>query len=183
MRLLRAALVALFLAGTELLAAPLAADRDRDRIDPLNSQDFFSSTVNRTKRKSKALALATNMIMNRLEQGGDPYQFRTAQQEESFDRLSRSPAANSRQRTRQVDDEEDVDETTPFGEGGKVTLQIPGKVFGSATNLFLTVAKLFGDYITNSAIRTARFMQLFQPLFGRNLYIYIPPSTTESNEI
>lgn len=41
MRLLRAALVALFVVGSEVLAAPAAvgvADWDRDRIDPLKSE-------------------------------------------------------------------------------------------------------------------------------------------------
>ncbi|XP_058442999.1 uncharacterized protein LOC131425268 [Malaya genurostris] len=189
MQLLRAALLGLFFLASDVLAAPVVPccidDGDRDRIDPLKSEDSFSADVNRAKRKSKAMELASNMILNALEQ-------RRKRDQAALDASDYLPSGFTRQATRKVDretptvtkeEDEEVDETTPFGEGGKVTLQIPGRLFGNATNLFLAVAKMLGDFITNTAIRKARFMKLFQPLLGRNLYIQIPPSTTESNDV
>nr|XP_040230092.2 uncharacterized protein LOC120953848 [Anopheles coluzzii] len=66
------------------------------------------------------------------------------------------------------------DEVPQFNPDGTIMLQLPGKLFGNATNFVLAAAKLFGDFITNTAIRTARFMQLFQPIAGRHLFIQIP---------
>ncbi|XP_065091334.1 uncharacterized protein LOC135712296 [Ochlerotatus camptorhynchus] len=181
MRLLRATLVALFVVGSEVLATPVAAvaigccgDRDRDRIDPLKSEDSFSDDVSRTKRKFKPEDMqAANLVLNRsLEQRQQTASVKQARQASTDDN---DGAEN------EVD--EDGSENGPLGEDGKVTLQIPGKLFGNATNLVLAVAKIFGDFLTNTAIRSARFLQLFQPLFGRNLYIQIPRTTTESNEV
>lgn len=62
--------------------------------------------------------------------------------------------------TKNDDDDPDPDENAVdggdsedrlVGENGKVTLQIPGKLFGNATNLFLAAAKLVGDFITVSS--------------------------------
>ncbi|XP_058811128.1 uncharacterized protein LOC131676020 [Topomyia yanbarensis] len=149
------------------------------------AMDSFSADVNRAKRKSKATELASSVILKSLEQRSR----RRDQPQLDFDGYP--PSVYTRQASRragretpeETNDDDEVEETTRFGEGGKVTLQIPGKLFGNATNLFLTLAKLFGDFITNSAYRKARFLKLFQPLFGRNLYIQIPMSTTESNDI
>uniref|UniRef100_A0A182RYT9 Uncharacterized protein n=1 Tax=Anopheles funestus TaxID=62324 RepID=A0A182RYT9_ANOFN len=69
---------------------------------------------------------------------------------------------------------QDEDEIPQFNPDGTIMLQLPGKLFGNATNFVLAAAKLFGDFLTNTAIRTARFMKLFQPIAGRHLFIQIP---------
>ncbi|KXJ78369.1 hypothetical protein RP20_CCG004851 [Aedes albopictus] len=179
MRLLRAALVALFVVGSDVLAAPAAvgvADWDRDRIDPLKSEDSFSDDVSRTKRKFKPEdMLAANLVITKA-----------LQQKPKQQPSQVAPVSVKQARQAPEDTENDVetfDENDNFGQGEKVSLKIPDRLFGNATNVVLAVAKIFGDFITNTAIRSARFLQLFQPLFGRNLHIQIPTTTTESNEV
>ncbi|XP_062544690.1 uncharacterized protein LOC134211634 [Armigeres subalbatus] len=185
MRLVRAALVALVFLGSEVLAAPAAAGVgcctdwgwERDGIDPLKSEDSFSDDLSRTKRKFKPEdMLAANVVLTKALQPKKQQRPKTA-------------PAKSQKQARQAppdDAENDIDsfdENPSFGQGEKVSLKIPDKLFGNATNVVLAVAKIFGDFITNTAIRSARFLQLFQPLFGRNLKIQIPTTTTESNEV
>ncbi|XP_055587690.1 uncharacterized protein LOC129740111 [Uranotaenia lowii] len=206
MRLLKAALMALVVMGSEVLAAPCCRgsadyDPEMDRIDPVKSEDSFSEDVSRTKRKFKPEELErANLILSSLDEPKNQDESQLLFNLPGTTRTMPSPAPGDKmtkmkmkllksKKTRQASDDGEEngtgadEENSSFGTDGKVTLQIPGKLFGNATNLFLHMAKIFGDFITNSAIRSARFLQLFQPWFGRNLYIQIPSTTTESNEV
>ncbi|XP_055625555.1 uncharacterized protein LOC129768137 [Toxorhynchites rutilus septentrionalis] len=174
MWLLRAVLVAIFIAGSEVLAMPTVnccndRDLDLDQIDPLKSEDSYSADVRRMKRKQRAEHLiATNSIYFQ-----DPLHSRTTK------------PRTSEKKARQASDDEALSENAvSFDPEDKIMLKLPGKLFGSASSLVLTVARMVGDLIMNSAIRSARFLQLFQPLFGQSLYIQIPtPTPVETNEI
>ncbi|XP_039448162.1 uncharacterized protein LOC120427343 [Culex pipiens pallens] len=210
MRLLRAALVTLFVVGTDVLTVPPVAARsitDQDRIDPLKSEDSLSDVVHRPKRRFKPEELAAaNQVLDSLYLGQrrigvpdpplapstEPPPPPPTKKKPTLQQKKIQKKRGKQARQANDDDDPDPDENAVdggdgedrlVGENGKVTLQIPGKLFGNATNLFLAAAKLVGDFITNSAIRSARFLQLFQPVFGRTLFIQIPTTTTESNDI
>uniref|UniRef100_A0A182KGM2 Uncharacterized protein n=1 Tax=Anopheles christyi TaxID=43041 RepID=A0A182KGM2_9DIPT len=87
---------------------------------------------------------------------------------------ARAVEGEQKPRTDRSSQRREDDEVPQFNPDGTIMLQLPGKLFGNATNFVLAAAKLFGDFITNTAIRTARFMQLFQPIAGRHLFIQIP---------
>uniref|UniRef100_A0A336MCE2 CSON013439 protein n=1 Tax=Culicoides sonorensis TaxID=179676 RepID=A0A336MCE2_CULSO len=74
---------------------------------------------------------------------------------------------------------------TPDFDRNKVSLQVPDELFGNSFTLVTNVSKLMGDFIMNSARRTADFFWIVQPLFKNSLTIENPPPTTstESNDI
>ncbi|XP_050072585.1 uncharacterized protein LOC126560668 [Anopheles maculipalpis] len=180
---------ALFLACAPLQAAPIESvvEDVNSSLDPVQWKEAIGEDVYRTKRKYRPEEwAAANAILDLLEQLKNirnPSVRRitppasttttttttTATPPTTTSRLPPIKPRADRSSTRREDDE-----IPQFNPDGTIMLQLPGKLFGNATNFVLAAAKLFGDFITNTAIRTARFMQLFQPIAGRHLFIQIP---------
>uniref|UniRef100_A0A182W678 Uncharacterized protein n=1 Tax=Anopheles minimus TaxID=112268 RepID=A0A182W678_9DIPT len=187
--------VALWCCGLFLVfpvqAAPIetVAEELNSSLDPVQWKEAIGEDVYRTKRKFRPEEwAAANAILDLLEQLKNirnpparripptttttlttttttttttpepPIRVPVPQMKPRADRSSR----------------QDEDEIPQFNPDGTIMLQLPGKLFGNATNFVLAAAKVFGDFITNTAIRTARFVKLFQPIAGRHLFIQIP---------
>ncbi|CAH2006576.1 unnamed protein product [Acanthoscelides obtectus] len=54
-----------------------------------------------------------------------------------------------------------------FEPGGKVSLDIPDRLFGSSFNLITNLSTTVGDFITNSAVRTQRLLESMRPFLRR----------------
>ncbi|CAH0677597.1 unnamed protein product [Spodoptera exigua] len=90
----------------------------------------------------------------------------------SWSRRSRSTPATGRTR-RQSDD-------IPVFDRNKVSLDLPGSLFGPSVSLLIRTTKIIGDVIQNSAVRYQTFLRLFRPLFRGPFEIkgLDPPTTT-----
>ncbi|XP_058127223.1 uncharacterized protein LOC131290676 [Anopheles ziemanni] len=155
-----------------------------DSLDPVQSKDAIGEDVYRAKRKFRPEEwAAANAILDLLAQlkSARQGQLTTQAPRRTTTTTTTStttttttvrPMAQVKARADRSPREDD--DVPQFNPDGTIMLQLPGKLFGNATNFVLAAAKLFGDFITNTAIRTARFMQLFQPIAGRHLYIQIP---------
>lgn len=62
----------------------------------------------------------------------------------------------------------------------KVSLDLPGSLFGPSVSLLIRTTKIIGDVIQNSAVRYQTFLRLFRPLFRGPFEIkgLDPPTTT-----
>ncbi|CAB3233947.1 unnamed protein product [Arctia plantaginis] len=90
-------------------------------------------------------------------------------------RQSRSSAASPNQRrSRQATDD------IPEFDRNKVSLDLPGNLFGPSVSLLIRTTKIIGDVIQNSAVRYQTFLRLFRPLFRGQFEIkgLDPPTTT-----
>uniref|UniRef100_A0A182U030 Uncharacterized protein n=1 Tax=Anopheles melas TaxID=34690 RepID=A0A182U030_9DIPT len=166
-------------------AAPIPSapvEKVNSSLDPVQWQEAVGEEVYRAKRKYRPEEwAAANAVLDLLEQ------LRNARNPAFARRMlattmttTTTPAPPTTTAGPQIKPRADRssrpedDEVPQFNPDGTIMLQLPGKLFGNATNFVLAAAKLFGDFITNTAIRTARFMQLFQPIAGRHLFIQIP---------
>ncbi|XP_063706487.1 uncharacterized protein LOC134835538 [Culicoides brevitarsis] len=71
---------------------------------------------------------------------------------------------------------------TPDFDRNKVSLVVPDELFGNSFTLVTNVSKLMGDFIMNSARRTADFFVVLQPILKKSLTIENPPPTTTTTE-
>lgn len=78
----------------------------------------------------------------------------------------------SRRTRRQNDD-------IPVFDRNKVSLDLPGSLFGPSVSLLIRTTKIIGDVIQNSAVRYQTFLRLFRPLFRGPFEIKgLDPATT-----
>ncbi|KAJ8708960.1 hypothetical protein PYW07_008786 [Mythimna separata] len=68
----------------------------------------------------------------------------------------------------------------PVFDRNKVSLDLPGSLFGPSVSLLIRTTKIIGDVIQNSAVRYQTFLRLFRPLFRGPFEIkgLDPPTTT-----
>ncbi|XP_052901067.1 uncharacterized protein LOC128307327 [Anopheles moucheti] len=184
--------VALWCCGLVLVcpvrAAPIAPATEElnSALDPVQWKEAIGEDVHRTKRKFRPEEwAAANAILDLLEQlkniRNSPVRrippttttTTTSTTTTTTPPPSISPVPQIKPRVDRSS-RQDEDDVPQFNPDGTIMLQLPGKLFGNATNFVLAAAKMFGDFITNTAIRTARFMKLFQPIAGRHLFIQIP---------
>ncbi|XP_052873590.1 uncharacterized protein LOC128278903 [Anopheles cruzii] len=183
-------------AGT-VSGAPLTSDLreaivDDESLDPVRWKDAIGEDVYRAKRAKLRLEMwsATNAIMELLAKLKSARQDIIATTTTTTTTTAPPPTTTTtaksyvrvpKERIARHNGDDDAD-VPQFNPDGTIMLQLPGKLFGNATNFVLSAAKLFGDFITNSAIRTARFVQLFQPIAGRHLFVQIPTPPSHYNE-
>uniref|UniRef100_A0A2A4K478 Uncharacterized protein n=1 Tax=Heliothis virescens TaxID=7102 RepID=A0A2A4K478_HELVI len=89
-------------------------------------------------------------------------------------RSSRSGSSRSLRPRRQATDD------IPVFDRNKVSLELPGSLFGPSVSLLIRTTKIIGDVIQNSAVRYQTFLRLFRPLFRGPFEIkgLDPPTTT-----
>ncbi|CAK1545809.1 unnamed protein product [Leptosia nina] len=68
----------------------------------------------------------------------------------------------------------------PVFDRNKVSLDLPGSLFGPSVSLLINTTKIVGSVIQNSAVRYQTFLRLFRPLFRGPFEIkgLDPPTTT-----
>ncbi|XP_047034935.1 uncharacterized protein LOC124640979 isoform X2 [Helicoverpa zea] len=67
----------------------------------------------------------------------------------------------------------------PVFDRNKVSLDLPGSLFGPSVSLLIRTTKIIGDVIQNSAVRYQTFLRLFRPLFRGPFEIKgLDPATT-----
>lgn len=80
---------------------------------------------------------------------------------------------STRTRTRRQSDD------IPVFDRNKVSLDVPGSLFGPSVSLLIRTTKIIGDVIQNSAVRYQTFLRLFRPLFRGPFEIKgLDPATT-----
>uniref|UniRef100_A0A182JH95 Uncharacterized protein n=1 Tax=Anopheles atroparvus TaxID=41427 RepID=A0A182JH95_ANOAO len=163
---------------SDILPPPLCQTRSEvsRKVSMRRDRDAIGEDVYRAKRKFRPEEWsAANAILDLLAQLKSARQGQApTQTPRATTTTTTTTTAAPRVRARADRSSREDDDVPQFNPDGTIMLQLPGKLFGNATNFVLAAAKLFGDFIQNTAIRTARFMQLFQPIAGRNLFIQIP---------
>ncbi|PZC75440.1 hypothetical protein B5X24_HaOG206109 [Helicoverpa armigera] len=87
-------------------------------------------------------------------------------------RSSRTGSPSPRPRRQATDD-------IPVFDRNKVSLDLPGSLFGPSVSLLIRTTKIIGDVIQNSAVRYQTFLRLFRPLFRGPFEIKgLDPATT-----
>uniref|UniRef100_A0AAG5DNL1 Uncharacterized protein n=1 Tax=Anopheles atroparvus TaxID=41427 RepID=A0AAG5DNL1_ANOAO len=169
------AALATFSADAKPIEAAAGNELADASLDPVQWKDAIGEDVYRAKRKFRPEEWsAANAILDLLAKLKSARQGQAPTQTPRATTTTTTTTAEPRVRARADRSSREDDDVPQFNPDGTIMLQLPGKLFGNATNFVLAAAKLFGDFIQNTAIRTARFMQLFQPIAGRNLFIQIP---------
>ncbi|XP_058063450.1 uncharacterized protein LOC131213428 [Anopheles bellator] len=164
---------------------------DDESLDPVRWKDAIGEDVYRAKRAKMRLEMwsAANAVRELLEQLKNARKgtfatttTTTAAPTTTTTTTGKPYVRVPKERIARHNGDGDDAAVPQFNPDGTIMLQLPGKLFGNATNFVLSAAKLFGDFITNTAIRTARFVQLFQPIAGRHLFVQIPTPPSHHHE-
>ncbi|XP_049281661.1 uncharacterized protein LOC125763010 isoform X1 [Anopheles funestus] len=167
---------------------PLTVEEVNSSLDPVQWKEAIGEDVYRTKRKYRPEEwAAANAILDLLEQLKNirnasvrrnlPPSTTTTTSTTSTTSTTTTtttttpppiitPVPHIRARADRSS-RQDEDEIPQFNPDGTIMLQLPGKLFGNATNFVLAAAKLFGDFLTVSFddfTRTENFKTKLTPM-------------------